>query len=73
MVRKTMPPGWPPPRFSKETFFLASAAQLEGLTKFLEEEGGQVVSAINLPLDYLVIGYRLGNRKTPVAEDYYAL
>jgi uncharacterized protein YjbI with pentapeptide repeats len=65
MARKKSAPDWPAPRFPNRTFALASNLQTEGVKKFIEEEGGQVVSAVSASLDYLITGYPQGNRKTP--------
>jgi uncharacterized protein YjbI with pentapeptide repeats len=58
--------GQPAPKFPKKTFFLAgNVSDPEAATKFIKEEGGLVVAAVDAHLDYLVAGYPRGNRKTP--------
>jgi hypothetical protein len=66
MTRKNSGVGWPAPRFPGKTFVLESTVSgAEGLTRFIEEEGGRVVPTVTASLDYLLTGPRRGNKKTP--------
>src|SRR5262245_27640147 len=57
---------WPAPRFPGKTFVLESTvSDVEGVKRFIREEGGRVVPAVTASVDYLLTGHRGGNKKTP--------
>src|SRR5207248_304949 len=66
MRKKKTAIAWPAPRFPGKAFVLErTVSGAEGVTQFIKEEGGRIVSAVTASLDYLVSGYRRGNKKTP--------
>lgn len=57
---------WPAPRFPGMTFVLESTvSDVEGVKRFIKEEGGRVVPVITASVNYLLNGSRRGNKKTP--------
>jgi uncharacterized protein YjbI with pentapeptide repeats len=66
MNKKRTAIAWPSPRYQGKTFVLESTvSNADSVKWFIKEEGGRVGRVITASVDYLINGYRRGNKKSP--------